>query len=169
MQRKGITLIGMPGAGKSKIGKFLARDLGFDFVDLDELIVQTSNLSPNDYLEKYGEDRLLDLEEKITLGLNLRKTIFSPGGSIVYRNKAMNKLKKEAVIVYIKVPKEKLKTRIKNMNTRAIIGLKEYGFDKLFDLRSPLYEKSADITLEITDEPEKATEEKLLKVLQNRF
>ena len=93
----------------------------------------------------------------------LRNKVFSSSGSIIYRKQALKKLKRETVIVYIKVPKEKLKARIKNMDRRAIVGLRKYGFDKLFDLRTPMYEKCADIEIEVTNESEGVIEKRLLK------
>lgn len=169
MKNKGITLIGMPGSGKSTLGRLLAKELELDFIDLDEVITQTTTVSPNEYIEKNKEDKFIDLEEKNTLMLDLRNKVFSPGGSIIYSKRAMNKLKRETVIVYIKVPREKLKARIKTMNFRAIIGLKEHGFDKLFNLRTPMYEKNAHITIEVTNESENITSRKIAQALQEKF
>lgn len=164
--KKGITLIGMPGSGKSTLGKLLARDLKYKFIDLDELILKEVSLSPHDYMIKNGEQGLLELEEKLTMRLDFKNKIFSPGGSIVFSRKAMEKLKKETMIIYLKVDLKKLKSRIKNIDTRAIIGLTKFGFDKLFKIRSPLYEAGADITIKITNESSLKIKDKILSLLK---
>jgi shikimate kinase len=82
--QKGITLIGMPGSGKSTIGKLLAKKSDRKFIDLDILIKVKSGKSHTDILAEQGDSALLKLEEFYTLGLDFTDTVFSPGGSIVY-------------------------------------------------------------------------------------
>lgn len=141
---KGITLIGMPGAGKSTVGKMLAEQLGWKFVDLDILIKEKEGRSHADILEKDGEARLLDLENQYTLALNLEKAVFSPGGSIIYSPAAMEKLKNDTAIFYLEMPLDKIKKRLgPRPDKRGIVGLKEKGLAKLFEERAPLYRKLA--------------------------
>lgn len=169
---KGITLIGMPGSGKSTIGKFLAKELNLEFVDLDNLIEKKYSSGTQEYIDEHGEDSkdgLIKLEEKETLNLDLRKKVFSPGGSIIYGQKSMRKIKSQTIVIYLKLPLAILKTRLSNLDTRGIVGLKKYGFNKLFAIRSPHYEKNADITIDISDESEEITKAKLLKLLKNRL
>lgn len=166
MQNKGITLLGMPGSGKTTIGKLLANDLRLEFVDLDDLIQKETSISPNEYLEKYGDEKLTELEEKITLALNLNGKVFSPGGSLIYRDEAMKKVKRETTVVYLKVPFDILEKRITNLETRAIVGLKKHGFENLYKQRSPLYQKCADIILSVENEDSDVVEKILLSKLK---
>lgn len=153
---RGITLIGMPGAGKSTIGKAVAEKLGFSFVDLDILIKEKEGRSHAKILEQDGERRLLDLEEKYTLGLDFANTVFSPGGSIIYSKDAMKKLQKETSIVYLAMPLSKIRNRLgSRINLRGIVGLKEKGIRKLFHERELLYASFAHHTIDcakISDE-----------------
>lgn len=149
--KKGITLIGIPGSGKSTVGQLLAKDTSLEFLDLDDLIRENIGISPNDYLKKYGDEALLVLEEKLTLEQNLINKVFSPGGSIIYSDKAMKKIKEETLVVYLKVRLDELKKRVKNLNTRAIVRLKKLGLEMLYSERVPMYEKSADIVVENTE------------------
>lgn len=54
----------MPGSGKTTIGKLLSNDLRMEFVDLDDLIRKETSISPNEYLERYGDEKITELEEK---------------------------------------------------------------------------------------------------------
>lgn len=141
---KGITLIGMPGSGKSTVGKLLAKEIGYNFIDLDEFIKEKSGKSHQEIIRIEGEKELLRLEELYTLGLDFTKTVFSPGGSIVYSLPAMEKLKKETQIFYLYLPMEVVEKRLQGIaEGRGIIGLKEKGLEKLLEERHPIYEKFA--------------------------
>lgn len=159
----------MPGAGKSTLGPLLAKDLSLEIEDLDKLINKKTKISMNEFIEKNGEDKLLKLEEELTLPLDLKGKMFIPGGSIIYSKKAMKKLKKETFIIHLKVPREILKSRLKNIDIRGIIGLKRYGFDKLFDMRSILYEKYADAVVLVNNETEDEIRRILKKTIYNLF
>ncbi|MBI3046256.1 MAG: AAA family ATPase [Candidatus Harrisonbacteria bacterium] len=137
---KGITLIGMPGSGKSTIGKLLAKKLGCKFVDLDILIKEKENRGHEEILEKDGGAELLRLENLYTLDLDLENTVFSPGGSIVYSLPAMRKLQKETNIIYLKLPLLEIENRLGGkIDSRGIVGFKEKGIKKLFRERDILY------------------------------
>jgi shikimate kinase len=148
-----ITLIGMPASGKSTIGKILADKLGWDFVDLDNLIKEKTGRNYDEILEQDGEQKLLDLENKYTLALDFKKnTIFSPGGSIMYSPEAMEKIKKETKVIYIETSLREIQKRLnKRVIKGGIIGLKEKGIKKLFKERELVYRKIADHTINIKD------------------
>ena len=104
MNVKGITLVGMPGSGKSTAGKALAKSLGWDFIDLDIYIKEKTGRGHEVILDEDGEKALLALEENFTLGIDLNRVVFSPGGSIIYSRAAMKKLKEETLVVYLETP-----------------------------------------------------------------
>jgi shikimate kinase len=163
---RGITLIGMPGAGKSTIGKMLAKQIGFKFVDLDVFIKEKEGRSHADILEKNGTEALLNVEEKYTLDLDLAKTVFSPGGSIIYSAAAMDRLKNETKIIYLELPLKDIKKRLgKNIGTRGIVGLKEKGLEKLFQERTPIYESFADHVIQCANLEDKKIVEKINEIL----
>ncbi|MDO8442839.1 MAG: shikimate kinase [bacterium] len=155
---KAITLIGMPASGKSTIGKILAKKLGWDFVDLDDLIKEKTGKSYDEILEKEGEKKLLYLENQLTFELdfsayggspagreNFKGIVFAPGGSIIYSFKAMKKIKNENRVIYIELSLKEIKKRLdKRPAKRGIVGLKEKGLKKLFEERDLIYKKFAD-------------------------
>lgn len=148
-----VTLIGMPNAGKSTIGKELARRLNCNFIDTDEIIEGKLNLKLQQIVNDFGEDGFLEIEEQTVLKLGkLDNCVISPGGSIVYSIKAMESLKRNSVVVFLNASFESIRKRISDQPMRGIIGLKKKGLKALFDERLPIYEKYADITIEMPED-----------------
>lgn len=148
-----ITLIGMPNAGKSIVGKELARRLNCNFIDTDEIIEEKLNLKLPQIVDNFGEHGFLGIEEQTVLKLGkLDNCVISPGGSIVYSIKAMLFLKRNSVVVFLNASFESINKRISNQPMRGIIGLKKKGLKALFDERLPIYEKYADITIEMPED-----------------
>lgn len=162
MNQSGITLIGMPGSGKSTVGNVLAARLGWKFVDLDILILEKEGIGHEKILAQNGAQALLDLENKYTLELDMTGVVFSPGGSIVYSAPAMEKLRRDTLIVYLDVPLEEVRVRIGENpgNSRGIVGLEEKGLDGLFTERTPLFAKYAHYTIQsLGRDPQDVAEE----------
>jgi len=136
----------MPGAGKSFLGKRLANKLGYNFIDLDIEIEKVKGKSIKKLLEELGDKELLRLEETEAVKLKyIQKTIISPGGSIIYSKKAMELLKENSIIIFLNISLNEIKNRIKNLEQRGIVGLKEKGIDNLYLERTKLYKHYADI------------------------
>jgi len=145
---KSITLIGMPGAGKSTIGRKFAKKIGFKFIDLDVFIKEKEGKSHTTVLDSKGSEALCALENKYAMQLPLKDTVFSPGGSIVYSSDAMKRLRNETIVINLELPLATIKGRLSfNMEGRGIVGLKEKGIAGLFKERIPLYRKFAHYTI----------------------
>lgn len=141
---KGITLIGMPGSGKSTVGRLLAQKLRWGFVDLDILIREKEGRSHSEILKQDGERALLALEEKYALGLDLENAVFSPGGSIIYSEAAMEKLRNETKIFYLDLPFREIVTRLgEGVYDRGIVGLRSKTLEELFEERTAHYRLAA--------------------------
>ena len=145
---KNIVLIGMPGAGKSTIGVILAKSLLFDFCDTDLSIQKETGESLCDTISKIGIDEFIRLEENVICKQELVNSVVATGGSAVYGEGAMKRLKENGVIVYLKVSPEELQGRIKNIHTRGIAMKEGTTIKALYEERAPLYERYADITIE---------------------
>lgn len=147
-----ITFIGMPGAGKSSIGLEVARVLGYNFVDIDQLIQQKTGSTLQAIIDTKGDEALILMEEQIVLGLRIGDgMVISPGGSVVYSEKAMNYLKERSIIIFLHTPLSRIKHQITNQDSRGIVGLKGQSLEKLFAQRFPLYQKYADMSINIDD------------------
>lgn len=144
---RNIVLIGMPGAGKSTIGVILAKSLLFDFCDTDLSIQKETGESLCDTIAKIGIEEFILLEEDVICKQEFLNSVVATGGSAVYGEMAMEKLKENGIIVYLKVSPEELQSRIKNIHTRGIAMKEGTTIKELYEERAPLYEKYADVTV----------------------
>ena len=163
---RGITFIGMPGSGKSTIGKQLAERLGLDFIDLDIFIKEHEGQSHDAFLDAHGNSGLVNLEEAHTLRLNLKNTVFAPGGSIIYSSPAMEKLKNETTGIFLDVPLPEIVRRLgPNIEARGIVGLKEKGLSGVFNERIPLYKTQAHYTIPFSHQTIAEIVEEIIRIL----
>ncbi len=144
---KNIVLIGMPGAGKSTIGVLLAKTLLSDFVDTDLIIQKKYSCSLCDIIEKEGRHAFIEIENSTIAECDFHSSVIATGGSAVYGEKAMNRLRENSVIVYLDLPLNELKKRLSNIRTRGVAMKKGTTLEELYSERCPLYEKYADITV----------------------
>lgn len=144
-----IVLIGMPGSGKSTIGVILAKRLGYDFVDTDNLISDREKTTLQDIIDKKGVREFLKIEGIVGEELNIDNTVIATGGSMVFSDSAMKNLLKDSKCVFIDVPLPEIKRRVKNIDTRGIAMEKDDTLDTLYEKRMPKYREYADITVEV--------------------
>lgn len=145
-----ITLIGMAGAGKSTVGKKLAKKLKYKFIDVDKIIEKKNKAKLQKLIDKFGDKKFIKIEENAVLSLKKPKnSIISPGGSAIYSKKAMKFLKKNSKIIYLNASFESINKRLKNKSARGIVGLKNKSLKALYKERLPLYKKYADLTVKI--------------------
>lgn len=164
---QGITFIGMAGAGKSAVGRILAEMVNWKFIDLDKYILEKQGITHHEYMKKFGEQALSNLENEYALGLNLDNTIFAPPGSMAYSKPAMHRLKQDTVIVYLRTTPEIIEKRMGDrLYKNGIIGLKEKGLAGLMDERIPLYEKYADYSFDSGDQSKQNMAEIVLRGLR---
>ncbi len=147
---KNITLIGMPGAGKSTIGVILAKSLLCDFTDTDLIIQKKTGKSLCDLLSEKGTEGFLQLENDIICQQHFENCIIATGGSAVYGEEAMEMLKKISTVIFLKVEVSELEARLSNITTRGVAMKEGTTVSELHAERLPLYEKYADITLDCT-------------------
>ena len=150
MEGKNITLIGMPGSGKSTVGVLLAKTLGYRFLDADLLIQQREGALLQDILDQRGVEGFLDVEEDVIRSLDCTGTIIAPGGSAVCREGAARRLKELGLVVYLHVPLAELERRISNITTRGIAMAPGQTLADVYAIREPLYRKYADLTVDVT-------------------
>ncbi|MGN0272411.1 MAG: shikimate kinase, partial [Lachnospiraceae bacterium] len=92
MKKENITLIGMPGAGKSTVGVVLAKMAGYRFLDSDLVIQEETGKLLHQLIEEYGREGFLEIEGRVNAGLEVRRTVIATGGSVVYAENAMEHL-----------------------------------------------------------------------------
>ena len=142
-----IILIGMPAVGKSTVGVVVAKRLGYGFLDTDLLIQEEEGKLLKDIIAEKGTDGFLEVEDRVNAGVNVTKTVVSPGGSVVYCENAMKHYKEIGTIVYLKVSFETINKRLKNAKNRGVVLRDGQTLKDLYDERTALFEKYADITV----------------------
>jgi len=146
--KSNITLIGMPGAGKSTIGVILAKNLGLGFIDTDVLIQINQQRTLQQILEESDHLHLRAIEEAEILKINIENHVIATGGSAVYSEKAMSHLLGLSTVIFLEVKFEEIKKRIHDFETRGIAKAKNQSFRELFAERQLLYRKYAEITID---------------------
>jgi shikimate kinase len=146
---RAIVLIGMPGAGKSTVGVLLAKHLGLGFVDTDLVVQERSGRLLQDILVGAGYQELRRLEEEAILALEAGGAVVATGGSAVYSERAMRHLRETGVLVYLKAGLDLLAARIDDYDRRGIANPAAQGFEEIYRERTPLYERYADVLVEV--------------------
>ncbi|BDF73052.1 shikimate kinase [Oscillospiraceae bacterium] len=142
---KNITLIGMPGSGKSTVGVLLAKVLGYNFLDVDLLIQQREGALLQEILNERGTERFLDAEAEAICSVECpAPTVIAPGGSAVCRAQAMEHLKALGTVVYLRLSYGDLEGRIHNLGSRGIAMEPGQTLRDIYDYRAHLYEAYAD-------------------------
>ena len=145
--KSNIVLIGMPSCGKSVTGVVLAKILNKKFVDVDLMIQERAGKGLQAIINEDGIDAFKKLEEEVLLTVDVTNAVVATGGSAVYYDAAMSHLKVNGTVVYIDVPIEDIKKRLKNIKTRGVAMGSGQTLDDLYNIRKPLYEKYADVTV----------------------
>ena len=150
-RQKLITLIGLPGSGKSTVGRQLARRLQLPFVDSDHVIEARLGCAIRDYFEREGEECFRDIEESVldelTQGPN---GVLSTGGGSVLRLANRQHLRERAHVIYLKSSPDELFRRLKHDINRPLLQVADplKRLRDLFFVRDPLYRETAHFTIE---------------------
>lgn len=147
-RKSNIVLIGMPGSGKTTVGRALAEALGAPFVDCDDLIRAREGKSLEQIIEERGTDGFLALEEEVNARLSAENCVIAPGGSVVYGKRAMAHLQEIGRIVYLRLPCTEIERRLSDPKGRGVAMKEGYTLKDLYEERTPLYEKYADIAVD---------------------
>ena len=143
---KNIVLIGMPGAGKSTVGVVLAKRLGYQFIDTDLLIQSRTGLRLQEIINSQGLPRFREIEEQTLIDLEVQNSVIATGGSVIYCPKGMAALATNGMFVYLQVPLIDLEQRLADMGQRGLVMRKGQTLAHLYQQRTPLYEKYAQLT-----------------------
>jgi len=144
-----LVLIGMPGAGKSTIGKDLAEKLDAPFLDIDEAIAERAGCSLQEVVDTQGYEALRALEEDVLLDLEVSDTLIATGGSAVYSEEGMKHLRRNGRIVYLRAPLELIQERVGDGAGRGLARPATQSLDSLYTEREPLYRRWAEWTLPV--------------------
>ncbi len=144
---RNITLIGMPGSGKSTIGQGLARRWDWTFLDVDHSIETGEGKRLEEIIDDVGFTRFLDVEARYVQQVTGEHQVISPGGSVVYVDASMQHLRRISTVVYIDVPLADLQQRLGDLKARGVVIAPGKTIRDLWEERHPLYQQYAHLNL----------------------
>lgn len=149
MKRNNIILIGMPGCGKTTVGTELSERIGYGYIDSDSVIVAREGKRLSEIIEEVGREGFLDIEAKVNSELCADRCVIATGGSVIYRDYAMQKLKEMGTIVYLQHTYEAIAARLGDLKKRGVALKEGFTLKDLYEERTPLYEKYADVVVKL--------------------
>jgi len=165
MNKKNIILIGMPGVGKSTVGVILAKVLGYQFVDSDLVIQKEEGKLLKEIIAEVGPEGFIEVENRINASLDVTNSIVATGGSVIYGKEAMEHLREIGTVVYLALPFEEIDKRLSDIKGRGVVLKAGQTLKDLYDERTILYEKYADVRI---DETGLNVEETINAILESR-
>jgi shikimate kinase len=146
-----ISVIGMPGSGKSTVGATLARALGLELVDADGLIEAQEQQTLQQIMDTRGNAVFRAIEEQVLTQMPLFSSVISTGGSVIYSEKIMARLSAHSTVVYLRARFETIEYRVSLAPHRGIASDGEQTLRDLYEERVPLYERYGDIVVDCDD------------------
>ncbi len=155
-----IALVGLPGSGKSTIGRHLARRLSLPFTDTDQVIERRLGCSIREFFEREGEERFRNIEEAVIDELSSEPTVgvLSTGGGAVLRPTNRKHLHERCRVIYLRSAPEEVFRRLRHDKSRPLLQVTDplQRIKELFAARDPLYRETAHFVIE-TGRPSVAT------------
>lgn len=146
-----IACVGLPGSGKSTVGRQLARRLGLQFLDSDQVIEQRIGCSIREFFEREGEASFRDLEELVIDELTLGAAcVLSSGGGAVLRPANRRHLRERTQVVYLHSSPEEVFRRLRHDQNRPLLQVTDplVRLRELYIARDPLYRETAHFVIE---------------------
>lgn len=158
---KAVSLVGLPGSGKSTVGKQLARRLAFCFLDSDQLIEERIGCPIREYFETSGEQRFRDIEQEVIQSLlmgthpaqleqHCTGWVVSTGGGAVLREANRRVLAENSHVIYLRAKPEELYRRLRHDKTRPLLQVQDPlgRLRELYGQRDKLYAECASFVVE---------------------
>ena len=140
---RNIVLIGMPGCGKTTIGRIISEKTGKEFVDMDDEIVKKAGKPIPEIFEEVGEPGFRDIESQVAAELGKQRgLVIATGGGAILREENVYALKQNSLMIHIKRPLEELAMKGRPLS-KDIDALR-----KMEAVRMPIYEAAADMTID---------------------
>lgn len=154
-----VVLVGMPGAGKSTVGKALAAKLKVGYIDTDDMLAVRTGKAVHDLIQELGVEDFAELEGQVVKSLEAHDCVIATGGSVVMHTKAMDHLKKLGKVVFVDAPLRDIIDRVGGAVARGVAGAHNMSIKQIYEMRRPVYMEDADLVIsngEGEDIPEEA-------------
>ncbi|MDP5054175.1 MAG: shikimate kinase [Congregibacter sp.] len=143
-----ISLIGMPGVGKSTVGVILAKLIGLEFTDTDLSIQAREGMTLQDIVDSEGPLHLRSVEEAVLLSEHLEGRVLATGGSVIYSDAIMQRLRAAGPVVYLRADLATVERRVAANPVRGIASGPDQTFEDIYRERTPLYARYASHTVD---------------------
>ncbi len=164
---KNIVLVGLPGCGKTTLGKLLAKSLDFSFIDCDEVIEKNEKKAISKIFEEFDEGAFRDIETKTLRNLLTEKNaVIATGGGCVERRENFEILKRLGTVIFVNRPLEQIIGDI-DISKRPLLTGGKARLYTLNERRLPLYKEVCDLDILVDSTPEVAAEKILNEVKKN--
>lgn len=164
--RENIILIGFMGSGKTTVGRRLASDFGYDFLDTDDFIEEKYGMTISEIFAAHGEEyfRSLETEALKELNLSLTHTVVSTGGGLPLRKENGELISQLGTVVYLDVSSSEVIKRLAGDMTRPLLAGSnpEEKVNNLLAARKPVYESTADVVVSVTGKTPEEIEREIL-------
>jgi shikimate kinase len=154
-----IIFVGLPGSGKTTIGRQLARRLGVPFVDSDHVIEHRLGCAIREFFAREGEDRFRDIEQQVLDDLSrTHQGVIATGGGAVLREVNRQQLHERGQVIYLRSTPEDVFRRVRHDHARPLLQVDDplKRLRDLYEARDPLYREVAHFVIE-TGRPSVAT------------
>ncbi|RYF22684.1 MAG: shikimate kinase [Comamonadaceae bacterium] len=145
-------LVGMPGSGKSTVGRQLARRMGVPFVDLDHRLEQVLGSSIRTFFDRHGEEAFRDEETSVLAELADQPgpMVLSTGGGVVLRAANRDALRRCGHVLYLRASPDEIYKRVKHDQARPLLQVANpmERLRELYTQRDPLYREAAQFVIE---------------------
>ncbi len=169
MREENIVLIGMPWSGKSTVGVLLAKSLQWNFIDTDLLIQSDMGKSLQQIIDEQGVVEFRHVEEQYVLSIHPEKSVIATGGSVVYSDRAMEHLKNLGTIIYLQYPFEEINRRARSVDERGLVRTKGQTLFDLYQERTPMYERWAEIAIRCNQQSHEQVVERILSAIDVKY
>jgi shikimate kinase len=147
-----VSLVGLPGSGKSTVGRQLARRLGWEFADSDAVIEQRIGCPIREFFEREGEAAFRDIEEEeiARLGRHARPIVIATGGGAVLRPANRQHLRDAGHVIYLRSTPDEVFRRLRHDRNRPLLQVADplARLRDLYEQRDPLYRETAHFIIE---------------------
>ena len=169
LQGKFIVLVGLMGAGKTKLGRIIASSFGLPFLDADKEIELAAGCSIQEIFDRFGEEYFRDGERRVIQRiLSEAPAVLSTGGGAFMNEETQAEISKHGVAVWLRADLDLLVRRTERRSGRPLLN-KGNGREilaGLIDERYPVYAK-ADFAVDVSDEPAPETAKRIMRELKN--
>lgn len=166
---KNIILVGMPGSGKSTLGVLLAKRMGYGYIDSDSVLVAQTGKRLPELIESLGNEGFLAKEAQVNASLVVESCVIATGGSAIYRTDAIEKMKMNGIVVYLKLSCDALAKRLGNWEQRGVVCHAGCTLPELYAERAPLYEAAADVIVSLDNTTIEEAAERVWQGVQKKL